>query len=372
MTGGEYYTPAACRKYTSAASIVNNSSAAPAGDPRRIHGNGDSKMLSNRASQLIQQSLVWENHCCMPFTDIRRCMPALARYREAGFDLVHLNIGDSDIPLDEMVRALATFRAWLAEHPQEYVLVERVHEVLQARQEGRLAVCFDIEGAQALGEDLDLIPMFYGLGVRWLLMAYNCRNLVGAGCHDAADEGLTAFGRRFVAEMDRVGMIKDVAHTGYRTAREVIDASGVPVNISHSNPRALNDHPRCVPDDLMRACARSGGVLGISGLGIFLGGNDISTANVVRSIDYSVEVMGVDHVGIGLDYVFHLEALTSSNGSKPHIWPPGFGYESGVKFVPPEQIGEIVDALLSRGYADADVGKILGGNFLRVAQQVWK
>lgn len=329
------------------------------------------RMASSRALQVIQDSLVWENHACMPFTGIRRVLPQLARYRQAGFDVIHLNIGDSDIPLETIVGVLATFRAWLAERPDEYLLATRIDDVMRAKRESKLAVCFDIEGAYALGDQLDLIPFFYGLGVRWMLMAYNRGNLVGAGCHDAKDEGLTSFGRRFVAEMDRVGMIKDVAHTGYRTARDVIEASRLPVNISHSNPRAHNDHPRCVPDDLMRACAQTGGVMGISGLGIFLGRNDISTQNVVRSIDYSVNVMGIDHVGIGLDYVFDLDALDSFSGAKADIWPPEH-YSEPSRFVPPEQLGEIVDALIAKGYRDADLSKLLGGNFLRVARQVWK
>ncbi len=326
----------------------------------------------SRAARLIRDTLVWENHCCMPFEDAPRWMPQLERYRRAGFDVVHVNIGDSDIPLDRMLRALAGFRAWLSERPEEYVLVSGVADILRARQSGKLAVCFDIEGAQALGKDLGLIPIFYSLGVRWLLMAYNCGNLVGAGCHDAVDGGLTEFGRRFIAGMDRVGMIKDVAHTGYRTARDVIEASSVPVNISHSNPRALNDHPRCVPDDLMKACAASGGVMGITGLGLFLGGNDISTENVVRSIEYSVGVMGIDHVGLGLDYVFDQQGLTGDFDLKRQYWPEGFGYDSGTRFVPPEQLPEVVEALLARGYRPEDVAKLLGGNFLRVAQQIWK
>jgi membrane dipeptidase len=308
----------------------------------------------------------------MPFHEVERWMPQIERYQAAGFDIVHINVGDSDVPLETVVRALARFRAWVLERETHYVLVKTARDITDAYRDGRLAICFDIEGARALGTDLSLLPFLYDLGVRWLLMAYNCSNAIGSGCHDAVDTGLTPFGRRFTAEMDRVGMIKDVAHTGYRTARDVIDSTSVPVNISHSNPRALNDHPRCVPDDLMKACAASGGVMGISGLGIFLGANDTSTANFVRSIDYSVDIMGIDHVGLGLDYVFDQQELSGNLEAKRHIWPEGFGYGRGVRFVPPEQLREIVAALLDRGYRDSDIEKILGGNFLRVAEQVWK
>jgi membrane dipeptidase len=329
-------------------------------------------MQKLRADELVADTVVWENHCCMPFEDAARWMPQIERYRAAGFDVVHVNIGDSDIPLDRMLRALAGFRYWLADRTDEYALVNKVNDILDAKKQGKLAICFDIEGAHALGTDLGLIQIFYQLGVRWLLLAYNCANAVGSGCHDAVDGGLTAFGRLFVAEMDRIGMIKDVAHTGHRTAREVIESSTVPVNISHSNPRALNNHPRCVPDDLMKACAASGGVMGISGLGLFLGGNDVSTTNVIRSIDYSVQVMGIDHVGIGLDFVFDQQDLSDGYELKRHIWPDGFGYGVGNRFAQPEQLREIVEGLLVLGYRETDVRKIIGGNFLRVAQQVWK
>lgn len=334
-----------------------------------ISGLGDP---SSRATALVTDSLVWDNHGCLPLEDAPHWMPQLARYKASGFDVVHINIGDSDIPLERIVRTLASFRRWLSDHSNEYTLVERVQDITEARLHGRLAVCFDIEGAQALGENLALIAMFYDLGVRWMLIAYNCANLVGGGCHDAVDRGLTAFGRRFLEEMDRVGMIKDLAHTGYRTAMDVLEATRVPVTISHSNPRALNDHPRCVPDDLMKACAACGGVLGISGHGLFLGRNDISTANMVHSIDYSVQLMGIDHVGLGLDFVFDQTGAAESLEGKRHIWPENLGYGREIQFLPPERLTEIVEALLMRGYRDADVAKIVGGNFLRVANRVWK
>lgn len=112
--------------------------------------------------------------------------------------------------------------------------------------------------------------------------------------------------------------------------------------------------------------------MGISGLGIFLGNNDTSTESFVRNVDYSVQVMGIDHVGIGIDYVFDQKKLTGGFDLKRHIWPEGFGYEVGTRFVAPKQIEDIVEALLVRGYIEADLKKVLGENFLRVARQIWK
>jgi membrane dipeptidase len=326
-----------------------------------------------RLAGILRDTLAWENHCCMDFGDMDQSLSMLARYRAAGVRLLHLNVGDSAYPFETICNILARVRHWLRARPDEYVLVATIDDALRAKREDKLGVCFDVEGAFSVGEDLTRISLYYDLGVRWMAMAYNRRNLVGAGVHDEVDHGLTVFGRQLCAEMDRVGMIKDVAHTGYRTALDVCAGSPLPVTISHSNPRRLTDHPRCVPDEVMRACAATGGVMGISGVGLFLGDNDISAENMVRSIDYAVDLLGIDHVGIGTDFVMmrsgSLENLLAADA---YHWPPGFGYEGQVPIAPPERFIEVPELLLRRGYDDAAVAKILGGNFLRVARQVWK
>jgi membrane dipeptidase len=327
----------------------------------------------NAMSAAMGRGVVWENHCCVDFGQVEAGLEGLARYRRAGVDVVHVNIGAGDETLEDMVRAVAAMRRWLRARPDQYVLALSVADIRRAKAEGRLAVCFDIEGAHGIGARVELVELFYELGVRWMALVYNRRNEIGSGCHDETDEGLTEAGRRLVAEMDRVGMVKDVAHVGYRTAMEVCAGSAVPVTISHSNPRALTDHPRCVPDDLMRECARTGGVLGISGIGIFLGDNDASTTQLVRSVEYAVDVMGVDHVGIGTDFVFMDPAeLTRLLRGKPHLWPKGYAYEKPISLAQPEQVPELADALSRRGYSGEALEKILGGNFMRVAAQVWK
>jgi membrane dipeptidase len=321
---------------------------------------------------LLQRTVAWDNHACVPLADEARTLAALRRYHAAGFSLIHVNVGDSDIPIAETVRQLAFARRTIRAHPDEFALVSSVADIAEVKRQGKLAICFDLEGAHGLESNLEFVSLLYDLGVRWMLVAYNRRNQVGGGCHDAHDEGLSEFGHRWVAEMEAVGMIVDVAHTGYRTALEVCAIARRPVNISHSNPLAVRNHPRCVPDALMQACAATGGVLGISGVGIFLGDNDASTDAVMRSIDRAVEVMGVDHVGLGLDFVFDTADMDALLASRANIWPVEFGYRPGIKFVEPERLGAIIDQLLARGYSEADVAKLAGGNFLRVAAEVWR
>ena len=319
-----------------------------------------------------EPGIVWDNHACLPFSGTERWLPELARYRQAGADAVTINIGDADLPLEVLTRMAATVRDFVQANPDEYALGLTTAGIRAAKASGRLAVCLDIEGVHAFGGDASLVAHFYGLGVRWMLLVYNRRNLAGSGCHDPEDGGLTAHGRAVLTEMDRVGMIKCCSHAGYRTAREIIDASDRPVIFSHSNPRALHDHPRNIPDHLIRACAATGGVIGINGVGLFLGNRRPTAADVVRHADYVARLVGAGHVAIALDYMADTGEFQVPGGPNPAIWPPEWGYGSGSKNLPPEALPEIADRLSSLGYADADVRGIMGDNLMRVADAVWK
>jgi len=169
-----------------------------------------------------------------------------------------------------------------------------------------------------------------------------------------------------------VGMVVDASHCGYRTSMEIFERSSAPAIFSHSSMRALWDHERNIRDDQVLACAATGGVIGVNGVGIFLGENDISTETVVRHIDYAVSLIGIDHVGFGFDYVFDMDELIEYLKTQRHTFPAGKGYDNVPKFVPPEQLPEIIAALLRLGYKEQDIAKIAGLNLMRVARQVWK
>jgi membrane dipeptidase len=266
---------------------------------------------------------------------------------------------------------LASFRHWVARHPERYTLAETIADVERAKRTGRLAIAFDLEGGRAVEAHPGLVEVFYRLGVRWLLLAYNKNNRLGGGCQDT-DGGLTDFGRTIINEMQQVGMVLCCSHVGYRTAREAMDYSKNPVIFSHSNPRALKDHERNIPDDLMRACARTGGVVNLNGIGLFLGDNDNSTETFLKHIDYAVNLIGAEHVGLGLDYVYDTAEIESWIRLRPDLFPAEKGYRASIAMVEPERIATIAECLLSRGYAFADVQGILGHNNLRVAKSVWK
>ncbi|MEX1148183.1 MAG: membrane dipeptidase [Sphingomonadales bacterium] len=315
--------------------------------------------------------VVWDNHLCMPFRSDDTFLPELERCRASGLDVVSLNVGCGDMSIEKHVRTLAYFRAWISKNSDSYVVPHTVQDIRDARAAGKLSVVFDIEGMLAVDDEPALVQMYYDLGVKWMLIAYNRNNKAGGGCQDD-DTGLTDLGRRIIDEMERVGMVVCLSHTGYRTAREVLDYATNPVLFSHSNPRALVDHPRNIPDDLMERCAATGGVMGINGVGKFLGDADAGTDAIIAHLDYAVGRIGVDHVGLSLDYCFDEQELIDYVKAHPELFPPDQGYVGGFTIAEPEQYPGIADGLLARGYSDGDVAKVLGLNFLRVAEAVWR
>ncbi|MDH0866508.1 membrane dipeptidase [Mitsuaria sp. GD03876] len=336
-------------------------------------GAGTDAAIAARAATLVACGLVWDNHACMPLRphDVS-FLPQLERHRAAGADVVMLNVGFGETGIEDHVRMLASMRDWLARHRDRYRLIESIGDIAAARAAGQLAVGFDIEGANAIDDQISLVRLYRDLGVRWMLIAYNRNNRAGGGCQDE-DGGLTDFGRRMIDAMEEVGMVVCCTHAGPRTAREAMAHARGPTIFSHSNPRALREHPRNIGDELVRACAAKGGVVGINGIALFLNDrNEASARAVAEHVDHVVQLVGARHAGLGLDFVFDQEELNEQLRQMKHTFPDGFGYEAGIGMVAPEAIPEIVEQLLRRGYRDEDVLAILGGNWMRVAEQVWK
>jgi membrane dipeptidase len=329
-------------------------------------------MLAEQVACVLGSGIVWDNHACMPLRpDDESFLPQLARHKSAGVNLVVLNVGIDLCAWEQTFAVLASFRHWITRNSEDYVLAQSVADIEAAKRNNKLAVVFDIEGGRAVEAHPGLIEIYYRLGVRWMLIAYNQSNRLGGGCQ-APDSGLTDYGRQVIDEMERVGMVLCCSHTGYRTAREAMDYAKNPVIFSHSNPRALRDHERNIPDDLMKACAATGGVVNLSGIGIFLGNNDNSTETLIRHIDYATDLIGPEHVGLGLDYVFDQSELADYLVARPDIFPPEKGYSAGMAMIEPERFPILAEGLLKKGYSEAQVRGILGENNLRVARQVWR
>ncbi len=325
------------------------------------------------AALLVADTLVWDNHACMPLRpDDHGFLPDLARVRAGGVDVISLNAGFGPQGPDAHLAMLDSFTDWLAARPDDYLIVRSADDAETARRSGRLGVLFDVEGMTPLDHGrIDLVETFRDKGVGWMLVAYNRRNDAGGGCVEDEDTGLSGYGREVLAEMGRVGMIACCSHTGHRTALEVLEYAGRPVIFSHSNPSALFDHYRNIPDSLILACAETGGVVGINGLGAFLGNNDASPARVAEHVDHVAQLVGSRHVALGLDYVFDRAELAAFLAQMRDTFPDDESFRQPIKMLHPERIVEVAACLIERGYSAEDLAMILGGNWLRVAREVW-
>jgi membrane dipeptidase len=333
--------------------------------------------ISEQSRRLLERTIAWDTHACMPLRpgDVT-FLPQLERVRKSGISVVSLNVSFDVVDPNDSFLVLATMRHWIRAHGEHYVLADTAADIEAAKTQGKLAVVFDIEGGNAVAAHPGLVEVFYRLGVRWMLLAYNQNNKLGGGCMDD-DTGLTDYGRQIIDEMERVGMVLCCTHVGHRTAREAIEYARNPVIFSHSNPSAVFAHVRNIPDDLMIACARKGGVVNINGIGIFLGAGahgagDNSTETLVRHIDYAAQLIGPQHVGLGLDYVFDLSELEEYVAKHPEKFPPGAANSANHAQVEPERFPIVAESLLKKGYSEADVQAILGHNNLRIARQVWR
>lgn len=318
----------------------------------------------------MHQELVWEQHCCLPLdpdTDIDQ----LWRYAEAGASFVSVNVGFAPHDIAATIPVLSAFRRHLLTHPDRYVLAGSVADVRRAQETGRLAVAFDLEDTRPLGGRTDAVQTYYDLGVRTMLLTYNQRNAAGSGCHDSSDGGMTEFGRQVVAEMNRVGMVVDAAHCSYRTSMDIFAATAAPAVLSHTAARAVHDHERNVWDDQIRACADTGGVIGINGVDIFLGAHDAGVDALVRHVEHVVDLVGWQHVGLGLDFCFDADDVNAELARNPDLFPSDYARWGRIDFLAPERLPAIGTALTERGYPTGAVRGILGENFLRVAQDVW-
>ena len=293
----------------------------------------------------------------------------LPRYAAAGFALASLSLtSDAEGP-ERLLHFLARVRREIFGNDR-VVLIRNVADIRQARAAGRLALSLNLQGTNNLGGDLNLVQLYYDLGVRHMVLVYNHKNAVGDGCHERTDGGLSRYGLELIAEMNVVGMVVDLSHTGYRTSMEAIEHSSAPVIFSHSNPRRLWSHDRNIQDDQALACARGGGWIGVAGVGIFMGNDDASTETVFRQVDYWAQLVGPEHVGLGTDFVYDAEDMQRYMRSVKS--PPGGNYDQMTAFFQPEQLIELVERMLRAGYSTTVIKGILGENYLRLAEVVWR
>lgn len=328
--------------------------------------------VSNKAKALHQEVLVWD----MVFPIEPWCgndYQKLSRYHASGFDLVSLCLAGDNHNISEAIQRIGSARREILNHPDQYVFVDKAEDCLKAKAEGKLAIFFHCEGTRCFERNLDMVEVFYTLGIRHTLLAFNNSNCAGGGCAETNDGGLSRYGRRLIREMERVGMMVDLSHTGRKTGMDAMEIATRPMIYSHSVADAVNAHYRNLTDEQIKACAQTGGVIGMSGSNGYLGDATSDNETIFKHIDYIAELVGPEHIGLGLDLVFDSKALNDWVKTRPEEWPgaedpdwPGFSYAV------PEQIPALTQVMLDHGYSEQHIKGILGENWLRVCQQVWR
>ncbi len=258
------------------------------------------------------------------------------------------------------------------DNAEDVLLVRDAEDLETALGDGRIALLLSMEGAEPLGYDPALADVFWLLGVRMFALTWNRRNSFADGLGEANDGGLSALGRELVDRLAGLGMILDLAHASQQTFFQVLErAPDAPVVVSHACCRAVYDIPRNLTDDQLRALRDHGGVLAVMGIPLAVDLEAPSLARVVDHIDHAVEVMGIDHVGIGADFMTQIV----ESGAEPafqatSLMPAGMSFADAVPgFSGPADYPALVEAMEARGYSGEALEAILGGNLLRVIRR---
>jgi len=305
----------------------------------------------------------------------------VANARASGITAVNLTVSSAP-------NVAATFRDmgyWereLQAHPDVLMKIYSVADLRRAKETRRLGLIYGFQNATMLEGDAANLDVFQRFGVRIIQLTYNDRNLLGDGCLEPANAGLSRHGRDVVARMNELRMLVDLSHCGLQTTADGIATSSRPVAITHSGCRGVFDHPRSKTDDVLRALANKGGVIGIYMMPFLNAQGQPTAADLIKQIEYAVKVCGEDHVGIGSDLSITPHVVNAEYEAKHRRFVEGRKQrgiaaprEEDYMFVKdlntPRRLELIADQLLTRGHSATRVEKIIGGNWMRVFGEVW-
>lgn len=278
----------------------------------------------------------------------------------------------------DTMKNIAWWHRMFKKHHDLIVPIKSTEDILSAKKAGKTGVIFGFQNTSPVEDDLDFLSIFHALGVRVIQLTYMNANYTGQGCLERIDAGLTNFGLEVVEEMNRLGILIDLSHVGYQTSMDAIEASRKPVAFTHANPKSLWDHPRNKADDQIKSVAKRGGVIGANIFPAFLpSGNDATIKEYIDVIDYLVEMVGVEHVAVGTDFVEEqprefFDWLLTGKSKKG----PGMDLDHPITFPIGIQrasdFPNITQALLDRGYSKSNIQQIMGKNWFRLYQNVWE
>ena len=290
-------------------------------------------------------------------------------------------------PGEHLEGTVSNIAAWQHEfdsHPDVFLAVRSLEDIRRAKAQKKVGVIFGFQDTTPYADRLDRVAMFHRLGVRIVQLTYNGSNLVGDGCLVPRDGGLKPYGREVVAKLNELRSLIDLSHVGWETTRQTIAASRSPVACTHSGASVVTNVPRNKPDDILRALAQKGGVIGVFMMPFLRASGQPTADDFLRHLAHCINVCGEDHVGIGSDLSITPLELTPEV-RKVHadfvkarraagISAPGED-ENVFNYIPdfnsPRRMEMVADAMAGAGHSTARIEKVLGGNWMRLLRDVW-
>ena len=310
--------------------------------------------------------------------------------RNSGLTCIHttiLPVGSTppDTAFTQAVIGIGDYEREIDRHPDVLVRIRSVADIHAAKQAGRTGLIYGFQDGVAFETDLSRLEELYRLGLRIVQPTYNRRNLLGDGCLEPANAGLSKAGVEAIEKLNALGILVDLSHCGQQTAADAIKASTKPVAFTHTGSAAQNDHPRNRTDAELRAVAEKGGVSGVYFMPFLCEGRQPTAADVMRHLEHMVQVAGEDHVSLGTDGGVSAEVITPEfkerhagfvrQRREAGISAPGEtedGYLFANDLNSPRRFETLAGMLSSRGHSDARIEKILGANLVRVFSETWK
>jgi membrane dipeptidase len=298
--------------------------------------------------------------------------------RRSGYTGIQTTLGSES--LEGAIRDLAEWNQRIRDNPDKLLRATRASHIEQAKSERKMAVLFGFQNATMLEGQVENLDGLFELGTRCIQLTYNSRNLLGDGCTERTNSGLSDFGVGVVERMNELGVIVDLSHCGEKTSSDGIEVSRKPPAFTHTFCEALyRDHPRAKTDELIKAMSDRGGMTGIAALGYFVGPSpDSSIEDYLNQIDHAVRVGGIDHVGLATDFeirgikswatreTWYEPRLKSFKPTYRVRWPPWIeGLDE------PERFRNVARGLEARGYADGEIRRLLGGNWLQYFREIF-
>ena len=272
---------------------------------------------------------------------------------------------------------IADWKRWLSEHADLIMPVKTTADIHRAKEAGKVGIILGFQNTSALEDRLDTLALYKELGVGVIQLTYNTQNLVGCGCWEENDGGLSGFGREVVSEMNRLGIVVDLSHVGPKTADDAIKHSARPCAYSHVCPTGLLNHPRNKTDEQLRTIVNKGGFVGVATYAPFMPkGGESTLDDCVDLFEYMIKVCGEGNVGIGTDFTQdqdeaffdwlrhdkgYARRMVPTRGTAPVI----AGLEN------PAQYPNLTQAMERRGWSEARIRGVLGENWLRFLKEIW-